>query len=131
MRMSSILRREGSILEIKNKKRSINSKFQNLKQSKEGHEKLPQKSERKLLCSLARSKNLSIPSLMEEKQSTNSHHEFPETPISCSVLGPEKHPKQLDYGDDNDDDESTISALCVPGSRLVRTGFVHSTCSGL
>ncbi|PQQ01146.1 kinesin-like protein KIN-14R [Prunus yedoensis var. nudiflora] len=66
---------------------------------------------------------------MEEKQSTNSHHIFPETPIPCSVLGPEKHPKQLDYGDDNDDDESTLSALCVPGSRLVRTGFVHSTCS--
>ncbi|ONI35420.1 hypothetical protein PRUPE_1G535100 [Prunus persica] len=66
---------------------------------------------------------------MEETQSTNSHHEFPETPIPCSVLGPEKHPKQLDYGDDNDDDDSTLSALCVPGSRLVRTGFVHSTCS--
>ncbi|CAB4267316.1 unnamed protein product [Prunus armeniaca] len=66
---------------------------------------------------------------MEETQSTNSHHEFPETPIPCSDLGPEKHTKQLDYGDDNDEDDSTLSALCVPGSRLVRTGFVHSTCS--
>ncbi|KAM1331718.1 hypothetical protein EV1_043802 [Malus domestica] len=63
---------------------------------------------------------------MAEAQPTDSHAEFPGS-WSCNVLGPETHPKPVSNGDDNED--STISALCVPGSRLVRTGLVHSTCS--
>ncbi|KAB2616976.1 kinesin-II 95 kDa subunit-like [Pyrus ussuriensis x Pyrus communis] len=65
---------------------------------------------------------------MAEAQPTDSHAEFPGS-WSCNVLGLETHPKPIDSGHVADDEDSTLSALCVPGSRLVRTGFVHSTFS--
>lgn len=56
------------------------------------------------------------------------HHQSSETIIpnstSSTALGHEiEPPKQAG----NDDDDET---LCIPGSRLVRTGFVHSACPG-
>ncbi|XP_048330983.1 kinesin-like protein KIN-14R [Ziziphus jujuba] len=63
---------------------------------------------------------------MAETNSTNTHCQSAQTllnPISWSnnnvIIGP----------DNNDDADSADLALCVPGSRLVRTGFVHSTSS--
>lgn len=48
---------------------------------------------------------------------------------SSTALGHEiEPPKQA--GKDDDDDDETLSLLCIPGSRLVRTGFVHSACPG-
>ncbi|KAL5559937.1 hypothetical protein UlMin_036148 [Ulmus minor] len=65
---------------------------------------------------------------MAEKQTTNTNQQCPENSKfnswPYSVLGPEQVPEEAE-----DDVDLEDSVLCVPGSRLIQTGFVHSTSS--
>lgn len=66
-----------------------------------------------------------------ETQSSATSHQDPRTlnPNSwpCGVLN---FPRKFEMDENDNVADSMDSALCVPGSRLLQTGFTHTSCRG-